>query len=77
MNLFIHTASDEASEAAMYSDSVEDFATVHCFELDQLTAAPFNINTYPTCIGVTVYNELLVTSITKKHILSSFQVLQD
>jgi hypothetical protein len=47
MNLFIHTASDEASEAAMYSDSVEDFATVHCLELHQLTVAPFNINTYP------------------------------
>ncbi|KAK1694525.1 hypothetical protein QYE76_011222 [Lolium multiflorum] len=46
MNLFIHTTSDEASEAAMYSDSVEDFATMHCLELAQLTAAPFNINTY-------------------------------
>ncbi|KAK1627998.1 hypothetical protein QYE76_002313 [Lolium multiflorum] len=29
----------------MYSDSVEDFTTVHCLELHQLTAAPFNINT--------------------------------
>jgi hypothetical protein len=47
MNLFIHIASDEAFEATMYSDSVEDFATVHCLALIQLTAPPFNTNTYP------------------------------
>src|SRR3954470_12094814 len=49
MNSFIHIASCEASEAAMYSDSVEDLATTLCFALLQLTAAPFKINTYPDC----------------------------
>src|SRR4051812_18133391 len=49
MNSFIHIASCEASEAAMYSDSVEDLATTLCFALLQLTAATFKINTYPDC----------------------------
>src|SRR4051812_11909608 len=49
MNSFIHIASCEASEAAMYSDSVEDLATTLCVALLQLTAAPFKINTYPDC----------------------------
>src|SRR3954451_20136447 len=88
MNSFIHIASCEASEAAMYSDSVEDLATTLCFALLQLTAAPFKINTYPDCdlessgpvftsIGVTINNELFITSIRKNHILSSSQVLKD
>jgi hypothetical protein len=47
MNSFIHIASCEASEAEMYSDSVEDFATMLCLTLLHLTAAPFKINTYP------------------------------
>jgi hypothetical protein len=49
MKHFIHIAFDEASEAAMHSDAVEDFATTLCFALLQLTAAPFKIKVYPDC----------------------------
>ena len=30
-------------------NSMRDPATMLCLELDQLTAPPFNINTYPVC----------------------------
>src|SRR3954453_17347976 len=74
MNSFIQTPSFPASEVAMYSASHVDPATTLCLELHQLTAPPFNINTYPVCdlessrsvsklIDVTVYDELFVTSI--------------
>src|SRR3954462_5808630 len=49
MNSFIQTPSFAASEAAMYSASHVDPATTLCLELHQLTASPFNINTYPVC----------------------------
>ena len=38
-----------ASEAALYSASYVDHATTLCLELHQLTAPPFNKNTYPVC----------------------------
>ena len=47
MNSFIQTPSFAASEAAMYSASHVDHATMLYLELHQLTAPPFNINTYP------------------------------
>ena len=47
MNSFIQTPSFAASEAAMYSASHVYPATTLCLELHQLTAPPFNINTYP------------------------------
>src|SRR3954471_10681060 len=92
MNSFIHIASCEASEAAMYSDSIEDLATTLCFAL--LCTPPANCCTIqskyvsrlrfriirigvPTGIGVTINNELFITSIRKNHILSSSQVLKD
>src|SRR3954449_708134 len=84
MNSFIQIASCAASEAAMYSDSVEEFATTLCLALLQLTAAPFKINTYPDCdfessgsVSQLASVKLFVTSISKKHILCPFQVLQD
>src|SRR6266511_528026 len=49
MNSFIQTPSFAASEATMYSTSHVDPATTLCLELHQLTAPPFNINTYPVC----------------------------
>ena len=49
MNSFIQTPSSVASEVAMYSASYVDLATTLCLELLQLTAPPFNINTYPVC----------------------------
>src|SRR6266516_2086615 len=49
MNSFIETPSFAASEAAMYSASHVDPATMLCLEPHQLTAPPFNINTYPVC----------------------------
>src|SRR3954467_13464496 len=49
MNSFIHIASCDASEAAMYSVSHVDPATTLCLQLHQLTAPPFKINTYPVC----------------------------
>ena len=49
MNSFIQTPSFTASEAAMYSASHVDPATTLYLELHQLTAPPFNINTYPVC----------------------------
>ena len=42
MNSFIQTPSFAASEAAMYSTSHVDPATMLCLELHQLTAPPFN-----------------------------------
>src|SRR3954469_15982601 len=45
MNSFIQTP----SLAAMYSASHVDPATTLCLELHQLTAPPFNVNTYPVC----------------------------
>ena len=47
MNSFIQTPSFAASEVAMYSASHVDPATMLCLELYQLTAPPFNKNTYP------------------------------
>src|SRR4051812_47428068 len=49
MNSFIQTPSFAASKAAMYSASHVDPATTLCLELHQLTAPPFNIDTYPVC----------------------------
>src|SRR6266496_6705810 len=49
MNSFIQTPSFAASDAAMYSASHVDHATMLCLELHQLTAPPLNINTYPVC----------------------------
>src|SRR6266496_1603204 len=49
MNSFIQTPSFAASEAATYSASHVDPATTLCLELHQLTAPPFNKNTYPVC----------------------------
>ena len=49
MNSFIQTPPFAASEAAMYSASHVDPATTLCLEMHQLTAPPFNINTYPVC----------------------------
>ena len=49
MNSFIQTPSFAASEVAMYSASHVDPSTTLCLELHQLTAQPFNINTYPVC----------------------------
>src|SRR5688572_20935749 len=45
----IQTPSFAASEAAMYSVSVVESATVSCLELFQLTAPPFSMNTNPDC----------------------------
>ena len=49
MNSFIQTPSFAASKAAMYSASHVDPATTLCIELHQLTAPPFNKNTYLVC----------------------------
>src|SRR3954471_4513164 len=49
MNSFIQTPSFAAFEAAMYSASHVDPATALCLKLRQLTAPPFNKNTYPVC----------------------------
>ena len=49
MNSFIQTPSFIAFEAAMYSASHVDPTTTLCLELLQLTAPPFNINTYRFC----------------------------
>ena len=49
MNFLIQTASFAALDAAIYSASVVESATVSCFELFQLTAPPFKQNTYPDC----------------------------
>src|SRR3954469_4836507 len=49
MNSFIQTPSFGASEAAMYSASHGDPAAMLSLELHQLTAPPFNKNTYPVC----------------------------
>ena len=49
MNSFIQTPMFAASEAAMYSASHVDPATTLYLELHQLTAPPFNVNTYPVC----------------------------
>ena len=86
MNSFIQTPSCVASEAAIYSTSHVDHATTLYLELHQLKAPPFNKKMYPVCdlviwisveasIHVTIYDELFVTSINEKHVLSPFQVL--
>ena len=49
MNSFIQIASCAASEAAMYSASHVDHATMLCLQLHQLTAPPSKIYTYPVC----------------------------
>ena len=49
MNSFIQTPLFAASEAAMYFASHVDPATTLCLERHQLTAPPFNVNTYPVC----------------------------
>ena len=49
MNSFIQTPSFAASKAAMCSASHVGPSTTLCLELHQLTAPPFNINTYPVC----------------------------
>ena len=49
MNSFIQTPSCVVSEAAIYSASHVDPATMLCLELHQLKTPPFNINTYPVC----------------------------
>src|SRR5688572_10652813 len=84
----IQTPSFAASEAAMYSASVVESATVSCLELFQLTAPPFSTTQilivtlnhlcrFETSIGVTCYNELLLTSIDEEHIFSPSQVLKN
>ena len=47
MKFFNHTAALDASQAAIYSDSQVESATVSCFELFHDTAPPFNKNTQP------------------------------
>ncbi|EFH51116.1 predicted protein, partial [Arabidopsis lyrata subsp. lyrata] len=47
MNFLIQTASLAASEAAIYSASVVESATVLCLELFQLTAPPLRQKTNP------------------------------
>ena len=42
-NFFIHNASFDASQAAIYSDSIVDWATTDCLPLLQLIAPPFNM----------------------------------
>ena len=49
MNSFIQSPSFAASEAAMYSASHVDPATMLCLELHELIAPPFNVNTYLVC----------------------------
>src|SRR3954465_11152598 len=46
-NFFIHSGSFDASQAAIYSDSIVDWATTDCLPLLQLIAPPFNMKTYP------------------------------
>ena len=46
-NFFVQTASFVASNAAIYSDSVVDLATVSYVELFHLIASPFKQNTNP------------------------------
>ncbi|KAL0439317.1 UNVERIFIED_CONTAM: hypothetical protein Slati_2414700 [Sesamum latifolium] len=45
--VFHPTASLAASEAAMYSASVVEFAVVSCLELFQATTPPLSLNTKP------------------------------
>ncbi|MGI4673382.1 hypothetical protein ACR2XN_28360, partial [Klebsiella pneumoniae] len=47
MKFRIQTASLAASQAAIYSASIVESATVSCFELFQLTAPPLRQNTNP------------------------------
>ena len=49
MNFLIQTTSLAASEAAMYSASIVESATVSYLELLQLIAPPFKQNIYPDC----------------------------
>ena len=49
MNFLNQTASLAASDAAIYSASIVESATVLCLELFQLTALPFKVNTNPDC----------------------------
>ncbi|XP_054778340.1 uncharacterized protein LOC129286404 [Prosopis cineraria] len=49
MNFLIQTASLAVSDAAIYLASVVESAVVLCFELFQLTAPSFKVNTYPDC----------------------------
>src|ERR1041384_8073863 len=46
-NFFSHNSSFDASKAAIYSDSVVDWATTECLPPLQLIAPPFNMKTYP------------------------------
>src|ERR1041385_778340 len=46
-NFFSHSASCDASQAAIYSDSIVDWATTDCLPLLQLIAPLFNKKTYP------------------------------
>src|SRR4051794_26206261 len=48
--LFSQCASFDASQAAIYSDSIVDWATTDCLPLLQLITPPFNINTTPSRI---------------------------
>src|SRR6266542_1070967 len=49
MNFLIQTTSFAASEAAIYSASVVESATVDCLELFQQIAPPLRQNTNPDC----------------------------
>ena len=47
MNSFNQTALLAASDAAIYSASIVESATVLCLKLFQLTTPPFKVNTNP------------------------------
>ena len=47
INFLFQTASLEASEATIYSASIDDVATVLYLALFQSTAPPFEMKTYP------------------------------
>ncbi|GJX49450.1 hypothetical protein Tco_0276295 [Tanacetum coccineum] len=49
MKFYIQIASFESSQAAIYSDSHMESATVSCFELFHVTASPFSKNTQLDC----------------------------
>src|SRR3954465_13953547 len=46
-NFFSQCALFDASQAAIYSDSIKDWETTDCLPLLQLIAPPFNMKTYP------------------------------
>jgi hypothetical protein len=89
MNFLIQISYFAASNAAMYSASIVESATVSCLELFQLTAPPFRQNTqidsdrnlFPfgleALVSVTIYTEFFLTTVYQEFILSASQVLKD